>query len=101
MDFHNISIPYVFEVNESIFRSFTKLPCSGDLENPGQLPVYAETRGYWWLGLMDFRKFFIPYVFGIKEFIYRCFSKLPCLDIPGDLEYPGQLPVFARGILVA
>ena len=26
-------------INESIFRSFTQLPCLGDLENPDQLPV--------------------------------------------------------------
>ena len=45
MDFRNFSIPYVFEVKESISRSFTKLPCSGDLENPGQLPVLQELEG--------------------------------------------------------
>ena len=39
MDFHIFFIPYVFEVKESIFSSFTKLQCLGDLKNPGQLPV--------------------------------------------------------------
>ena len=39
MDFDNFFIPYVFEVREPIFSSFTKLQCSGDLENQGQLPV--------------------------------------------------------------
>ena len=39
MDFRNFFIPYVFEVMDSISRSFTKLICSSDLENPGQLPV--------------------------------------------------------------
>ena len=39
MDFRNFFTPYVFEVKESISHKFTKLPCSGDLENPGQLPV--------------------------------------------------------------
>ena len=39
MDFRNFFIPYVFEVKESISRSFTKLLCSSDLENLGQLPV--------------------------------------------------------------
>ena len=29
----------VFKVKESISRSFTKLPESGDFKNPGQLPV--------------------------------------------------------------
>ena len=39
MDFRNFFIPCVFEVKESISRSFTKLPCLGDLKNLGQLPV--------------------------------------------------------------
>ena len=39
MDFCNFFIPYVFEIKESISQCFTKLPCSGDLENLGQLPV--------------------------------------------------------------
>ena len=42
------------------------------------------------LGLMDFRNFFIPYVFEVKESIFGSFSKLPC---PSHLEKPGQLPV--------
>ena len=45
MDFSNFSIPYVFHVKEPIFRSITKLPCSGDLENPGQLPVLQKLGG--------------------------------------------------------
>ena len=45
MDFRDFFIPYVFEVNESIFRSFTKLPCSDNLENPGQLPVSRVLEG--------------------------------------------------------
>ena len=39
MDFYNFFDTYVLEVEESISSSSTKLPCSGDLENPGQLPV--------------------------------------------------------------
>ena len=35
IDFRNFFIPYVFEVKESVFRSFTLLFCSGDLENSG------------------------------------------------------------------
>ena len=38
-------IPYVFDVNESVFRCFTRLLCSGDLENPSQLPVLLELEG--------------------------------------------------------
>ena len=45
MDFRNFFIPYIFEVKKSIFRSFTKLPCSGELENPGQLPVLQKLEG--------------------------------------------------------
>ena len=39
MDFHNFFSIYVFEVKESISDIPIELPCSGDLENPGQLPV--------------------------------------------------------------
>ena len=39
MNYRNFFTTYVFEVNESISRSFTKLPESGDLKNLGQLPV--------------------------------------------------------------
>ena len=35
-NFHTI---YVFEVRESIADISTELPCLGDLENPGRLPV--------------------------------------------------------------
>ena len=46
MDFRNFFISYVFEVEESLFVSFTKLVlCSGDLENPGQLPVSQVLKG--------------------------------------------------------
>ena len=39
MDFRDFSIPYVFEVKESIFRSFTKLPCLENFEIQSQFPV--------------------------------------------------------------
>ena len=45
MDFRNFFIPYIFEVKESISRSFTKLLCSSDLENLGQLPVSKVPEG--------------------------------------------------------
>ena len=133
MDFHNFFNTYVFEVKESISSSSTKLPCSGDLENPGQLPVLLElegtdgwvlwifvissfptfsksmnlffvvsqsyqnrvtskiqvnfrfrgTQGYCRLGLMDFRNFFIPYVFDVKDSVFRSFTLLFC---SGDLN---------------
>ena len=39
---------------------------------------------------MDFRNFFIRYVFGVKESIFHSFTELPFSD---DFENPGQLPV--------
>ena len=45
MDFRNFFILYIFEVEESISDSFTKLLCSSDLENPGQLPVSQVLEG--------------------------------------------------------
>ena len=42
MDFSNFLIPYVFDVKESVYRSFTRPLFSGDLEIPGQLPVLQE-----------------------------------------------------------
>ena len=45
MDFRNFFILYVFEVKKSIFDSFAKLLYSGDLENPGQLPVLQVLEG--------------------------------------------------------
>ena len=90
MDFRNFFISYVFKVKESISRGVTKLPCSGDLENPGQLPVSGGTLGYCRLGLVDFSKFFIPYVLDVKESVFRSF-KLPLGS--GNLGNTSQLPV--------
>ena len=45
MYFRNFFIPYTFEVEESISRSFTTLTCSSDLENLGQLPVLHILEG--------------------------------------------------------
>ena len=45
VDFSNFFISYVFDVNKSVLRSFTRPLCSGDLENPGQLPVLQELEG--------------------------------------------------------
>ena len=39
MNFWNFPTIYVFYVGESISDIPTELPCFGDLENPGQLPV--------------------------------------------------------------
>ena len=45
MNFRNFSTIYVFEGGESISDISTELPCSGDLENPGQLPVQEVLEG--------------------------------------------------------
>ena len=45
MNFWNFFNIYVFEVKESIAGIPTELPCSGDLENPGQLPVEEVLKG--------------------------------------------------------
>ena len=45
MDFSYFSILFIFEVKESISRSFTKLTCSGDLKNLGQFPVLHILEG--------------------------------------------------------
>ena len=45
MDFSNFFIPYVFDVKEFVFRSFTHSYCLGDFENLGQLPVLQELEG--------------------------------------------------------
>ena len=44
MNFLNFFNIYVFEVKKSIADIPTELPCSGDLENPGQLPVQKYSK---------------------------------------------------------
>ena len=90
MDFSNFFIPYVFDVNESVFRCFTRPLCSGDLENPSQLPVLLELEGTdgWVLWIFVISSF--PTVSKSMNLISRSFTKLP---ESGDLKNPGQLPV--------
>ena len=45
MDFSDFLIPYVFDVNESVYRGFTRPLFSSDLEIPDQLPVLQELEG--------------------------------------------------------
>ena len=45
INFWNFFTIYVFEVREFISDIPTELPCSGDLENPGQLPVQEVLEG--------------------------------------------------------
>ena len=59
-------------------------------QKSGSISGFACAWEYWWLGLMDFRNFFITYVFGVRESIFHSFTELPCSD---DFENLGQLPV--------
>ena len=45
MNFHYFFSIHVFEVKESNADIPTDLPCSGDLETPGQLPVQEVLEG--------------------------------------------------------
>ena len=90
MDFRNFFISYVFEVKESIFLQIFKATMSKSPQKNRSTSGFAGTRGYCQLGLMDFRNFFIPYVFEVKESIFCSFTRLA---YSGDLENPGQLPV--------
>ena len=45
MNFWHFFTIHVFEVEESVADIPTELPCSGDLENSGQLPVQEVLRG--------------------------------------------------------
>ena len=45
INFWNFFTIYVFEVREFISDILTELPCSGDLENQGQLPVQKVLEG--------------------------------------------------------
>ena len=45
MDFSNFFIPYVLDVKEAVFRSFTRPLISGNLENKSQLPDLQELEG--------------------------------------------------------
>ena len=45
MNFWHFFTIHVFEIKESIADIHTELPCLGDLENPGQLPVQEVLEG--------------------------------------------------------
>ena len=45
IDFWNFFTIHVLEVNESIADDSTELPCSGDFENPVQLPIQEVIKG--------------------------------------------------------
>ena len=45
IDFGNFLTIHIFEIKESIADISTELPCFGDLENPGRLPVQQVLAG--------------------------------------------------------
>ena len=77
----------MFRVKKSISRKAITFEWPQKYRNTSG---FAGTRWYWWLGLMGFRNFFIPYIFDVNESIISRFTKLPC---SGDFENPRQLPV--------
>ena len=79
MNFRNFFSIHVFEVKESIADIPTELPCSGDLENPGQLPVQQVLM----IVSYEFLKFLQYYVFKVKKSIADIPTELPC---SGDFE---------------
>ena len=89
IDFHNFFIVYVFEVKKSISDIPTELPCSGDLKNPGQLPVKR------FRGTYDF----VLWIFTISSLFMFSRSRNPFLTfllshhVSCDLENLSQLPV--------
>ena len=90
MDFRNFFIPYVFDVKESVFRSFKRPLCSGDFENPSQLPVLLELEGTdgWVLWIFVISSF--P-TFSKSRNLFLVVS--PKLQESCDFKNPGQLPV--------
>ena len=95
MDFGNFFIPYVFEVNEYILRSFTKLIMPEWPRKSSSTSGFAGTRGYWLLGRMDFRNFFIPFVFEVKESIFLlCFiSQFKCNGLNNSFEIKWNITI--------
>ena len=87
---HNLFDIYASEVKKFIADIPTELPCSGDLENPGQLPVQEVLEG---------TDDSVLSIFEISSVFMFPRSRNPLLTFPtelpcsGDLENPGQLPV--------
>ena len=91
MDFRNFFIP-TFSRSRNLFLVISQ---SYNVQVTSKIQVNFQFRrtgtpGYCRLGLMDFSNFFIPYVFDVKESVFRSFS-LPLGS--NDLGNPSQLPV--------
>ena len=80
---------YVFDGKESIVDIIIELSFSGDLENPGKLPVQEVLEGNDDCVLKILAIFSTIYVFEIKKSIADISTELPC---SGDFENLGKLP---------
>ena len=78
---------YVVEVKESISDIFTELPCLLDLEILGQLPDTVVLVA----SISAISTFFM---FSRSGNLYLAVSQSYCVLCSGDLENPGQLPVW-------
>ena len=90
MEFRNFFIVLRFWGQGIHFCQFHEAAMFGWPRKSRSTSGFTGAQGYWWLGHMDFRNFFIFYVFEVEESIFEIFTKLTCL---GDFENPGQLPI--------
>ena len=85
-----ISSLHTFSGSRNPFFIFHGATLFGWLWKSRSTSGFAGAWGYWCLGLMDFRNFFITYVFGVKESIFHIPRSHP---VWMTSENPGQLPV--------
>ena len=81
---------HVFGVKESIADISTELPCLGDLENPGTLPVQHVLGG---TGDCVLSSFEISSLFMFLRSGNSLLTFLLSYHVLGDLENSGNLPV--------
>ena len=76
MDFSNFFIPYISDVKESVYHSFTRPLCSSNLENKGQLPVLQKLEGTdgWVLWIFVISSFF-TFSRSMYLFLWGCDKK--------------------------
>ena len=90
INFWNFFSIYVFEVSESIFDIPTELPCLGDLENPGQLPVQEILMilSYTFLKIFQYLCFRIQYeVKHLQEALEGNWVSLYLMGTPANLKF--------------
>ena len=81
---------HVFGVKESIAHISTELPCLGDLENPGRLPVQHVLGD---TGDCVLSSFEISSLFMFLRSGNSLLTFLLSYNVQGDLENSGHLPV--------